>query len=149
MKKFFQLTVSLLMIFVLSSCFHAYYYPIPYGKWVSSNPDITLNIVSKIGSESTGTYTADGEINDVFILFELYQGFTVYEKNCTDYNNYFFKGSYQVKGDKLYYDVKCTDGSGAYDENPVYKTIIFNLVETYTAPPYDNPQNIPTQSPIS
>ena len=112
-------------------------YKIPYGKWQSSDPKLTLDInPNKLDRSGlfTGTYTKDGVMYDILIGFKMYKGFTVIdEKYRTDEGIYggneYFWGDFKIKQGKLIYALR-----SRWQEETEYKVIEFELIEAYEPP---------------
>jgi len=103
---------------------------IPYGKWQSFNPDITI---CKNNERTVGIYIKDEEII-IISIWERYKGqFSIYsgelEEDGNDSipeNEIHFIGSYKLKNNKLYYKLR-----PSWRQKTGYKTIIFELTEAH------------------
>ena len=137
MRKQLLLLILLHLLILLASCV-ILPYDVPYGVWKSDDPDIYLEIVSKLQKESTGVYVKNGEELDVFLTFDNFPGFLIEDNDAYYYNNetgkwafrdgyVYFIGKFELKGDKLYYYARWSDltGEGTGQDT---RTIIFERV---------------------
>ena len=145
MKKFLRFLLLLVVIPLITSCFVTIPYDAPIGVWKSDDPDLCLEIVSKVQMESTGTYISDGENLEVFLTFKNDPAFIVqpvysykhYRVNDElrygiDSSIFYFDGEFTIEDGKMFYFARWSDLTG-HGTGQDTRTIIFEKVE-YDAP---------------
>jgi hypothetical protein len=133
------LAITLLLIGVLF-LFAACSYEIPYGKWQSRDPLITLDIGPRYGFYYFGEYARDKGTEDILIRFDFPdRGFYIYEYEASDFLNVnedarslakaqylLFYGSFKIKKGEMHYAV-----TEEFQDEAGREVIIFEKLEEY------------------
>jgi hypothetical protein len=143
-KKLLSFAAMILLALFFVSCAE----DTPYGKWHSTDPDLTLDIGPFFDSLYFGIYIDEGEKVDVLAFVNGIGGssfmlgiysYDEYDFSKQDWNYIggkrygnnipppkYFDGEWKLKGNKLYYTLY-----ESYQEETGYETIIFELIEEY------------------